>query len=58
MEKFGKWVKEYRTEIVWWTIGWLTFAALEAFNKGYYGLMLLDVGLIYWNYKMWKERDE
>jgi hypothetical protein len=56
LERFGHWFNTYNTEIVWWLIGWLSFSGLQALVLGNYISMLVDFGLAYFNYAMWKSR--
>ena len=57
LEKFGNWWRDNSTEITWWIIGWLSFAAFDALGRGHYVMALIDAGLAYWNYDMWSKRD-
>jgi len=50
------WYSKYRTEISWWVIGWLTFAAIDCLLKTDYVLALVNTVLIVINYKLWKNQ--
>lgn len=54
MNKFETWYLTYRNEITWWIIGWLTYAVIDCLITGNYLFAIIDAGLIYFNYYMWK----
>jgi len=57
LEKFSEWFSKNSTYITWWIIGWMSFAFFESIGRGQYVMALIDAGLIYWNYSMWRDRD-
>ena len=57
LKKFAEWFSEYNTEISWWIIGWMCMAALESFGRGHYFMTVLDLGIAYFNYKMWRDNN-
>jgi len=57
LEKFSEWFSKNSTYITWWIIGWMSFAFFESIGRGNYVMALIDAGLIYWNYSMWRDRD-
>lgn len=56
LEQFGRWFIRHNTEVTWWLIGWLTFAGIDALANGNLFWAIVDAGLIYFNYYMWKTR--
>lgn len=56
LEKFGEWFHRYNTEITWWLIGWLSLAAIHEIQNGALLGAVIDIGLAYFNYHMWKTR--
>lgn len=56
MEKFGQWFISNNTEITWWLIGWMSYAAIECLFRGQYVFAVLDAAVAYFNYHMWKSR--
>lgn len=54
--KFLQWYRYYQTEITWWVIGWLSFSVFDCILKESYIFALLNAGLIYFNYKLWRDR--
>lgn len=56
LEKFGEWFIKYNDYISWWLIGWMSFATLDSLGRGNYVFALLDAGVAYFNYHMWKTR--
>ena len=52
---FANWFSTYRTEATWFIIGWLCMAGLDQIGDEHYVMALIDFGLAYFNYKMWKE---
>jgi hypothetical protein len=56
MSKFAIWYRTYSSEITWWVIGWLSWALLDTLARGNYVWALADAGLIYLNYKLWKDK--
>lgn len=55
MENLKTWVKNNHTEITWFIIGWLVFAGIDQIAREHYIMALIDFGLAYFNYKMWRE---
>ena len=53
---FAEWYRKWQSEITWWTIGWLCFAVLDCILKGSWLLAAINVGLIFINYKFWRDR--
>lgn len=58
MSKFVEWYRKYQSEITWWIIGFLTWAVLDSFAKGNYIMSLVNAGLIYINYSLWKSNHQ
>ncbi len=56
MNKFLNWYGENRAQITWWVIGWLSFAVIDSLIKRDYMMALVNAGLVYINYYMWKNR--
>ena len=56
MNKFLNWYGENRAQITWWVIGWLSFAVIDSLIKKDYMMALVNAGLVYINYYMWKNR--
>lgn len=54
MGRIIDWMKEHNTEISWWIVGWMCFAALDSFFRGNYVFAAIDAGLAYLNYRLWK----
>ena len=48
------WFNRYNSEITWAIIGWLAFACLDSIVRGNWIWALVDAGLIFINYKLWK----
>lgn len=55
LERFGIWFSNHRTEFTWFLIGWLCMAGLDQIAREHYVMALIDFGLAYFNYRMWKQ---
>ena len=56
MDKFLDWYNRNYTEISWFLIGWLTMGFLDQLGRGHYVTAVIDGGLAYLNYEIWKRR--
>jgi len=54
LERLGDFFRENNTEITWFLIGWLCFAALESAGRGNYTVAVLDLIVAAFNYVMWR----
>jgi hypothetical protein len=54
MENFVQWYRSNSVEITWFIIGWLTLGAIDAALHENYEFVLIDMALIYVNYKLCK----
>ena len=50
-----EWYVQYQCEITWWVIGWLSCAGIDALLRENYIFAIVDAGLAYFNYYMWKQ---
>jgi hypothetical protein len=57
MKRLVQWFKEYNNEITWWIIGWLTFAVVDCILRENWTFVVINTGLIYINYKLWKNNN-
>jgi hypothetical protein len=55
--KLLEWFRQHNNEITWWIIGWMSFATLDSILRENWGFVVLDVVLIYINYKLWKNNN-
>ena len=53
---FIEWCRYHQSEITWWLIGWLSMAVIDDIVRENYIWAIVDAGLIYLNYKLYKER--
>ena len=56
MNAFGEWWSRNDERIIWFIIGWLGMACLEAFSRGNWISVFIDGALIALNYSIWKNR--
>lgn len=57
MNKFREWYLKYQEEITWWVIGWLSFGVIDCILKESWIFAIVNAGLIYLNYKLWKNNN-
>ena len=49
------WFRENHTEITWFIIGFLTWSTIDYISKSDYTSAAINIGLIFLNYKLWKD---
>lgn len=54
-KRLGNWFSNNHNEITWFIIGWLSMAGLDQIAREHYIMAMVDFGLAYFNYRMWKE---
>ena len=54
MDRFTQWYRSHNLEITWFIIGWLVFAGIDALINKNYIFALVDFGLVYLNYKLYR----
>ena len=55
MDSIVNWYRRYNLEITWFIIGWLAMAGLDQLAREHYIMSLIDFGLAYFNYRMWRK---
>lgn len=58
MNKFLQWFAQHHTEFTWFLIGWLAWGGIDALSRGHYFIALLDAGIGYMNYALWKNQND
>jgi hypothetical protein len=54
MDRFTQWYRSHNLEITWFIIGWLVFAGIDALINKNYIFALVDFGLAYLNYRLYR----
>lgn len=56
MSKILMWMHDNHVEITWFLIGFLFYAGLHNFGRGNFTEALIDFGLVFLNYALYKKR--